>query len=61
MWFQGFESAVSSTSKLSSWNVPNASALGSFNPTPIDEVVIKKIKFGNNYDGYDVPKFKTFD
>ena len=58
---QGFESVVSCTSKLSSWNVPNASALRSFNPAPIDEVVIKKIKFGRNYDGYDVPKSKTFD
>ena len=58
---QGFESVVSCTSKLSSWNVPNASALRSFNPAPIDEVVIKKIKFGRNYDDYDVPKSKTFD
>eukprot|EP00795_Rhopilema_esculentum_P015897 gene15897-7229_t len=58
---QGFESAVSCTSKLSSWNVPNASSLRSFNPAPIDEVVIKKIKFRRNYDGYDVPKSKTFE
>ena len=41
-----YPSAVSCTSKLSSWNVPNATALKSINPSPIDEVIIQKIKFG---------------
>eukprot|EP00794_Sanderia_malayensis_P016367 gene16367-biopygen12059 len=57
---QEFESAVSCTSKLSSWNVPNACSLRSFNPVPIDEIVIQKIKFGKTYDGKNVSS-RDFD
>ena len=56
---QEYPSAVSCTSKLSSWNVPNASALKSFTAVPINELVIRKIKFGKENAG--IPSFKSFD
>ena len=58
---QEHPSAVSCTSKLSAWNVPNASALRSFNPAPIDQIIIKKIKFGKNNDVTYSPGCKSFD
>ena len=57
---QEYPSAVSCTSKLSAWNVPNSSALKSFNPAPIDEIIIKKIKFGKDNDS-TVSRCKSYD
>ena len=56
---QEYPTAVSCTSKLSSWNVPNASALKSFTAVPIHELVIRKIKFGKENIG--IPSYKSFD
>ena len=56
-----YPSAVSCTSKLSSWNVPNATALKSINPSPIDEVIIQKIKFGKDNDKSNLSRYKSFD
>ena len=58
---QEYPSAVSCTSKLSSWNVPNATALKSINPSPIDEVIIQKIKFGKDNDKSNLSRYKSFD
>ncbi|XP_065067599.1 uncharacterized protein LOC135693141 [Rhopilema esculentum] len=49
---------VSCTSMLSSWNVPSASQI--VNPMPIDEVVIKKIKFGIDNQS-QVSKYNIYD
>ena len=49
---------VSCTSMLSSWNVPSASQI--VIPMPIDEVVIKKIKFGIDNQS-QVSKYNIYD
>ena len=57
---QEYPSAVPCTSKLSAWNVPNSSALKSFNPAPIDQIMIRKIKFGKDNDS-TISSCKSFD
>ena len=58
---QEYPSAISCISKLSSWNVPSATALKSINPAPIDEVIIQKIKFGKDNEKNSVSRYKSFD
>ena len=55
---QKFPEPVSCTSMLSSWNVPSASQI--VNPKPIDEVLIRKIKFGRDNKS-QVPKYNIYD
>ena len=43
------------------FNVPNATALKSINPSPIDEVIIQKIKFGKDNDKSNLSRYKSFD
>ena len=54
---QGFSSPISCTSRLSSRNVP----IRTFNPCPIDEVVIQKIRFANDIASSNSSKHKSFD
>ena len=49
---------TSCTSKLSSWNVPRDN---SSNPVPIDEVVVKKMKFGKDTEDECLPKVNVYD
>ena len=58
---QEFPSPVSCTSQLSAWNVPNSSSLASFAAAPIEDVVIKKIKFGKDGARLNNPSYKSFD
>ncbi|XP_065056985.1 uncharacterized protein LOC135685107 [Rhopilema esculentum] len=58
---QEFPSPVSCTSRLSAWNVPNSSSLASFAAAPIEDVVIKKIKFGKDGARLNNPSYKSFD
>ena len=56
---RGLKDLLSSscTSKLSSWNVPRDC---SSNPVPIEEVVIKRIKFGSKSSTSE-PKISLYD
>ena len=58
---QEFQSPVSCTSRLSAWNVPNSSSFASFAAAPIEDVVIKKIKFGKDGARFNNPSYKSFD
>ena len=49
---------TSCTSKLSAWNVPHDS---SSSPVTIDQVVIKKMKFGNDTEAECLPKMNLYD
>ena len=48
----------SCTSKLSAWNVPRDSLSA---PLPIDQIVIKKISFGQNSEQKITPKINLYD
>eukprot|EP00795_Rhopilema_esculentum_P014253 gene14253-5279_t len=52
--YQSCPQPVSSTSKLSAWNLP--SSFTSISPVPIDQIVIEKIKFGRDSGKSQEPK-----
>ena len=54
---RGLQDFPSCMLRLSSWNVPNRT----FNPCPIDEVVIQKIRFGKDNASSNSSKYKYFE
>ena len=53
-----FNEPLTCTSKLSKWNVPRDSSSA---PAPIDQVLIKKIKFGDKTETEIIPKVNSYD
>ena len=56
---QEFPSPVSYASQLSAWNAPKSSSLASFAAAPIEDVVIKRRKFGKDGARLNNPSYKV--